>query len=273
MWYDDEMAMFGTTLADKKYLKNHTYKQVDISKLELVDIYGGEPMLSIDADEFLKELKDNNIIKNIELRLSTNGTTLPKENMEYALLNCNFLKMQISIDAYGPLNNLMRSGSDFDELVKNLEYYNNIFETRPTGSTKMMVHSAVGIYNINVLYLLEDFLKDKFPNLWFDTQVVQFPLHLSAKHLPVAYKEKVKLEMGDRYPMLINYMMQDGEDLFGHFINYHNKLNETRQEDFTGLNPLLESYMETYLSVPDWNVSKEYFVNSINSLKTNANLE
>jgi sulfatase maturation enzyme AslB (radical SAM superfamily) len=273
LWYDDEMAMFGTTLADKKYLKNHTYKQVDISKLELVDIYGGEPMLSIDADDFLKELKDNNIIKNIELRLSTNGTTLPKENMEYALLNCNFLKMQISIDAYGTLNNVMRSGSDFDELVKNLEYYNNIFETRPTGSTKMMVHSAVGIYNINVLHLLEDFLKDRFPNLWFDTQVVQFPLHLSAKHLPLEYKEQVKLAMGDRYPMLINYMMQDGEDLFGHFINYHNKLNETRQEDFTGLNPLLESYMEMYSSVPDWSVSKEYFVNSINSLKTNANLE
>ena len=73
--------------------------------------------------------------------------------------------------------------------------------------------------------------------------------------------------------MLINYMMQDGEDLFGHFINYHNKLNETRQEDFTGLNPLLESYMETYLPVPNWSVSKEYFINSINSLKTNANLE
>jgi organic radical activating enzyme len=273
LWYDDEMTMFGTTLADKKYLKNHTYKEIDISKLELVDIYGGEPMLSIDADEFLKELKDNNIIKNIELRLSTNGTTLPKENMEYALLNCNFLKMQISIDAYGPLNNVMRSGSNFDELVKNLEYYNNILETRPAGSTKMMVHSAVGIYNINVLHLLEDFLKERFPNLWFDTQVVQFPLHLSAKHLPLDYKEQVKSVIGNRYPMLVNYMMQDGENLFGHFINYHNKLNETRQEDFTGLNPLLESYMETYLQVPNWNTSKEYFVNSINSLKTNANLE
>jgi sulfatase maturation enzyme AslB (radical SAM superfamily) len=273
LWYDDEMAMFGTTLADKKYLKNHIYKEIDTSKLELVDLYGGEPMLSIDANEFVKKLKDDGIIKNIELRLSTNGTVLPKEHMEYALLNCRFLKMQVSIDAYGKLNDVMRSGSNFDELVENLKYYNNILETRPAGSTKMMVHSAVGIYNINVLHLLEDFLKDKFPNLWFDTQVVQFPLHLSLKHMPVEYKEQVKETLGNRYPALVNYMMQEGEDLFGHFINYHNKLNDIRNEDFTELNPLLESYMKTYSNVPNWDTSKEHFVKSINSLKTDASWE
>jgi sulfatase maturation enzyme AslB (radical SAM superfamily) len=266
LWREDEQQLFGITLSDKKHQKNFIYKDMDISKLEVIDIYGGEPMLSLDADEFLKNLKNN--IKNIELRLSTNGTVLPKENMEYALLNCKFLKMQVSIDAYGPLNDVMRSGSQFNELVKNLEYYNNLLETRPAGSTKMMVHSAVGIYNINVLPLLEDFLKEKFPNLWFDTQVVQYPLYLSSRYMPQEYKEQVKQTLGERYPNIVNYMMQDGENLFGHFINLHYKLNEIRNEDFTDLNPMLADYMASYTDVPSWDDSRQFITKCINDMKS-----
>jgi hypothetical protein len=188
--------------------------------------------------------------------------------MEYALLNCKFLKMQVSIDAYGPLNDVMRSGSQFNELVKNLEYYNNLLETRPAGSTKMMVHSAVGIYNINVLPLLEDFLKEKFPNLWFDTQVVQYPLYLSSRYMPQEYKEQVKQTLGERYPNIVNYMMQDGENLFGHFINLHYKLNEIRNEDFTDLNPMLADYMASYTDVPSWDDSRQFITKCINDMKS-----
>jgi sulfatase maturation enzyme AslB (radical SAM superfamily) len=266
LWREDEQQLFGMTLSDKKHQKNFLYKDMDISKLEVIDIYGGEPMLSLDADEFLKNLKDN--IKNIELRLSTNGTVLPKENMEYALLNCKFLKMQVSIDAYGPLNDVMRSGSQFNELVKNLEYYNNLLETRPAGSTKMMVHSAVGIYNINVLPLLEDFLKEKFPNLWFDTQVVQYPLYLSSRYMPQEYKEQVKQTLGERYPNIVNYMMQEGENLFGHFINFHHKLNEIRNEDFTDLNPMLADYMASYTDIPSWADSQQFITKCMNDMKS-----
>lgn len=265
LWRDDEQLLFGMSLSDKKHQKNFIYKDIDASKLEVIDIYGGEPMLSVDADDFLKNLKDN--IKNIELRLSTNGTVLPKENMEYALLNCKFLKLQVSIDAYGQLNDVMRSGSKFEELVKNLEYYNNLLEIRPAESTKMMVHSAVGIYNINVLHLLEDFLKEKFPNLWFDTQVVQYPLYLSTRYMPADYKQIVKQELGNRYPNIVNYMMQDGENLFGHFINFHRKLNEIRNEEFTNLNPLLAEYMDSYKDVPSWDESRQFIIKCMNDIK------
>lgn len=266
LWREDEQKLFGLTLSDKKHQKNYVYKDMDVSKLEVIDIYGGEPMLSLDADEFLKNLKGT--INNIELRLSTNGTVLPKENMEYALLNCKFLKMQVSIDAFGPLNDVMRSGSQFDQLVKNLEYYNNLLETRPAGSTKMMVHSAVGIYNINVLPLLEDFLKEKFPNLWFDTQVVQYPLYLSTRYMPVEYKNMVKQSLGERYPNIVNYMMQDGENLFGHFINFHSKLNEIRNEDFTNLNPLLADYMASYKDIPSWKDSRTFITKCMTDMKS-----
>lgn len=273
LWYDDEMTMFGNTLADKKHQKNIIYNEIDVSKLELIDIYGGEPMLSQDAEIFFAMMRKDNAIKKVDLALSTNGTVLPKENFEYALLNCKFLKMQVSIDAYGRLNDIIRSGSNFDLLTKNLEYYNSLADKREPGQTKVMVHSAVSVYNINQLYRLEDFISNKFPNLAFDTQVVQYPWVLSIKHLPIDYKEKVKIELGNRYPALVEYMMQDGENLFGHFVNYHNMLNKIRQDEFAGLNQLLEQYIADYKNIPSWDESKEYFNQAMTRLKLNANLE
>jgi len=266
LWYDDELALLGSTLADKKYQKNYIYKEIDTSKLELVDVYGGEPMLSQDADNFFKMMRND--VHKIDLALSTNGTTLPKENFEYALQNCKFLKMQISIDAYGELNDVMRSGSKFEEIIKNLEYYDNLIKLRPEGSTKMMIHSAVSIYNINMIHILDKFVTENFPSMSFDTQVVQFPLYLSTKNLPVEYKEIVKQVMGNSYPTIVEYMMQGGEDLFGHFINYHNKINELRDENFKNLNPLLEEFMSNYKNIPSWEDTKSYLIKTQQQLKS-----
>ena len=68
-------------------------------------------------------LIDDSTIKQIELDLSTNGTILPKENMLKALLSAKKIKLQISIDAHGPLNDFIRHGSDFNQLIENLNFY------------------------------------------------------------------------------------------------------------------------------------------------------
>lgn len=117
-----------------------------------------------------------------------------------------------------------------------------------------------------MMHELEQFVVENFPNLVFDMQVVQYPLFLSTKHLPIEYKEMIQKTC--RYPLLVNYMMQPGENFFGHFINYHNKLNELRNEDFTNLNPMLSDYIDSYKDVPSWEESKQFFIDSIAMLKS-----
>lgn len=143
-----------------------------------------------------------------------------------------------------------------------------MIKLRAPGTTKMMVHSAVSVYNINVIQQLDDFVSTHFPAMTFDTQVVQFPLHLSTRNLPLDYKQLVKAELGDRYPTLVEYMMKDGEDLFGHFVNFHNKLNELRNEDFKTLNPLLANYIANYENVPAWEETKAYLIKAQQDLKS-----
>ena len=86
--------------------------------------------------------------------------------------------------------------------------------------------------------------------------------------MPLEYKEVVKHALGNRYPSIVNYMMQEGENLFGHFINFHNKLNEIRNEDFTDLNPLLANYMDKYTDVPSWDDSRQFITECMNKMKS-----
>ena len=59
LWYEDEKKLYGTTLSPTKYIKNNLYKTIDLESLEEVKIYGGEPLLSNEADDFFKNILIN----------------------------------------------------------------------------------------------------------------------------------------------------------------------------------------------------------------------
>ena len=64
-------------------------------------------------------------------------------------------------------------------------------------------------------------------------------------------------------------MEQDGDDLFGHFINFHNKVNEIRQENLGDKNQLLSDTISNYKQIPAVEESKIFFKKIINDMKTN----
>lgn len=272
LWYEDEKQLYGETLIPNKYVKNYIYKDLDHTKLQIVDLYGGEPMLSQDADDFLKMLVDDSTIKQIELDLSTNGTILPKENMLKALLSAKKIKLQISIDAHGPLNDFIRHGSDFDQLVENLNFYKTLLTQRPEGSSSIRIHSAVSIYNVNMLDRIDKFVQDNYPEFLHTVQVVQFPVFLSIKNTPAEYKAMIRDTLDNiKYKHIIEYMMQPSENHFGHFINFHNQLNQIRNEDFKDLNRLLSDYISNYKQVPQ--DSKVFFIEKLRQLQSDPILD
>ena len=73
----------------------------------------------------------------------------------------------------------------------------------------------------------------------------------------------------DRYSNIVKYMEQDGDDLFGHFINFHNKVNEIRQENLGDKNQLLSDTISNYKQIPAVEESKIFFKKIINDMKTN----
>ena len=243
LWHDDEIAIYGISFIEKKYVKNTLYKDIDFTDLEYIEVLGGEPIISPGTGEFFKIAKEQDILKNLTIQLSTNGMEKPSGYVLTALLECKSLELTISIDGFGKYNDYIRSGSNFDQIVSNLEYYNNLIDER-TGSTKIAVHTTISIYNVNQLDLLDNFIKENFTRFCKTQQVLQFPVFMSIKNTSKEYKNLVRPFIHDT--SVINYLNSTGEDLFGHFINFSNQLDKLRNEHIGNNNLLLSNYIKQY---------------------------
>lgn len=91
-----------------------------ISKdLEHLTLQGGEPTLIPEFLYYFDYLKKNKIIQNINLQLITNLTNLNAKFFNF-LKYFKSVKVSVSIDAYGQVNDFIRFPSNFEQLEKNL---------------------------------------------------------------------------------------------------------------------------------------------------------
>lgn len=261
LWYDEEKELYGTTYSDSKYVKNYKYHDLDVTKLEEIKIYGGEPLLNKEADSFFNNLLTNADVDNLHIEMSTNCTVTPLPNVLEVFKKCKHLKLNLSIDGYGKLNEFIRSGSVWEKIVENMHYFENLRQDRDN-QTIIVVHSAISVYNINLIEELRSFVQKLFPNFLYATQVVQYPIFQSIKNLPTDYKEKIKHTINDQG--LLNYMFSGDNDFFNHFINFHNKLNKIRDESFKDINPTLQEYIDSYTVNVD---STKFFLDCIKDIK------
>lgn len=259
LWFEEEKALYGTTINPTKYIKRNISDELDVSELEEIKIYGGEPLQSLEAEKFFGRLLKDANISNLRIDMSTNGTKLPLPNTLEVFKKCKYLKLNLSIDAYGKLNDFIRSGSDWNEIAENMKFFDTLIDMRQ-GDTQLIVHSAIGIYNANLIHELNDYVKTKFPRFLKLQQMIQYPVFLNLQNAPDEYKKLIEPFVDDdtkRY--MYNNILHN---YFEHFLNFHNKLNSIRNEEFV-YNKLLSDYMATYKPADD---SSQFFIDQINFL-------
>lgn len=264
-WYEDEIKIYGESFANKKYIKNTLYKDLELDSLVEVEVLGGEPMYSPGTRDFFKLLKDKKIIENLSIQLSTNGTVEPNDYVLDGLLNCKELSLNISIDGFGHYNDYIRSSSNWDLIEENLKFYDNLIDLRKDKRTSINVHTAVSIYNVNQLELLDNYVKEQFPRFSKTFQLVQYPVFLSIKNTPASYKELVSKYIDNK--SISDYLNSDGNDHFQHFINYSQQLDEIRSEDMADFNLLLKTYIEEYTSKVSREESKVFLIKEFKKLQ------
>ncbi len=263
LWYEDELAIYGEGLIGKKYVKNTLYKDVDFSDLEYIEVLGGEPMISPGTEDFFKLASDLDILKNLNIQISTNGVERASGYVLKALQECKTLSMDVSVDAYGEYNNYVRSGSDWYKILDNMKFYSDLKDARTPDTTKLSVHTTVSIYNANQLDILENFVSKNFPNYAYSEQVLQFPVFMSIRNTPKDYKDAVRSKI--KNPGIVSYMDSQGEDLFADFISYSQKLDDLRKETMADHNPFLKQFIESYPNKKEF--SREVFIKFLDSIR------
>ena len=108
--WEEWSFQFNGIIKHIKPLKN-------VPELEKVTFLGGEPLMTQKHYQLLKRLNR----KNLEVIYVTNGMFKPKEKWKIIWRECKQVSFLVSIDGYGELNEKVRSGSDWNTIINNIE--------------------------------------------------------------------------------------------------------------------------------------------------------
>jgi molybdenum cofactor biosynthesis enzyme MoaA len=260
LWYDEEKELYGRTFNSDKYVKSNLPQHIDVARLEEIKIYGGEPLQSLEAEDFFKRLLDEATVENLTIEMSTNATKTPMPYTLEVFKRCKKLKINLSIDAYGKLNEFIRSGSKWDDILQVMDFFNELCNNR-NGETSIQVHSAVGVYNANKIHELETFVLENYPKFSKTQQMIQFPIFLNIQNMPEEYKTLIDDSVNEETKKYMYNKISDNT-MFNHFVNFHRKLNTIRNEELL-CNDTLQNYISQNSMQTD---STKFFVDHIKFL-------
>ena len=171
------------------------YTSWDLTKVMHLKIIGGEPMMS--QEKFINLLRQFDL-KNLEVAVTTNGTILPNLDLKTLLESCKSVSYKVSLDGVGEVNDWIRWPSKFSVIENNI---NTLEQWWAGTNVDLQFHTVIGIYNINHLQDLVDFVVKK-PNWNITWNWVTTPAWQSIA--VVRDKENLKIqlqELGSTYDL------------------------------------------------------------------------
>ena len=246
-WYSDAKAL-GMKIPKGIIEQNVVLENYDLSTLRAIKLIGGEPLM--EQDKFINVLQRCDR-KNLSIMLTTNGTLTPNEELYTLLRECKQVKINLSIDAYGPLNDYLRKGSKWDKTVENMHWFNEHF-AKTMNIKNVALHSVASIYNLNHVDKLYNFVKETFPNMSIDYVLADGPNWMLARHLPTTAKETIKQQIEiwkqsfnlPLFKIAVDELNKTGD--FNIFMKQDRALNELRNEHWKTLNPELYEMVKNY---------------------------
>lgn len=254
----DEWNLINEKLSSKttKYLSHMDWFENDafvehltpyLNTTKLIYLTGGEPTLAKGQYSLLDKCIDLNIAENITLKYNTNLTNIPSKLLEY-WKNFKKIQLNVSIDAYGELNDYIRFPSKWKIIDRNLKQIESIAQDK---NWTISIHCTVQMYNILHLTTLFDYLKNfkhiqQFPYL----NILNHPEYLNVKVLPLHLKNKAR-------DILMGWQKRNQD--------YYN--NETDREFLLKIDGLLQ-----YMYNDDWSYLFEEFKTKTIKLDESRNL-
>jgi MoaA/NifB/PqqE/SkfB family radical SAM enzyme len=242
-WYADAKAL-GLPIPKGILRQEQVLKQYDLSKLRFIKMIGGEPLM--EQDKFIDVLRRCDR-KNLSIMLTTNVTLIPNDELQSLLKECKDVSINLSIDAYGKLNDFLRKGSKWEKTEKVLEWFYNNYDPK-----KITVHSVVSIYNANKIDELFTYIKSTYPKVGVSFVMIDGPEWMHPRHLPEYAKQEIaqlvkiwyELTGKDFCNLLISELEKTGD--FRLFMKHDEKLNDLRNEHWKTANPELYKMVKQY---------------------------
>lgn len=241
-WYSDAKKLGDGFFPPVKHsgIKNSkpVLEQYDLSELRYLKLIGGEPLM--EEAKFIDLLTRCDLSK-LKILLTTNTTLIPSDDLFNLLKQCRRVSVNLSVDAYGPLNDFLRKGSKWDKVLEVMDWFVENFPR------SVKIHSVISIYNINNFYELKNFVKERYGDIIaFEYQMVDGPNWIQPCNLPEHTKVTLLKDLKSKVDARVYTMVQDELNRQGNyklFLDRDSRLNDVRNEDWKTYNPELEKLL------------------------------
>ena len=189
----------------KEQVWNDFAKQ--LPNIEFLHFAGGEPLLIPQMITFLEKCVDEGVSHKISLSYNTNLTLLP-EKLKAIWPKFKEVRLYVSLDAVGELNDYIRFPSKWGEQKEVIEYVDNNAEG--LNVVEILVMCTVQAYNVLKLKPLYDYLKTlKTATPWPALTTLHHPEHYQTRILPEDLKKQAE--------QMVNEIIKDGQE----YLNSH----------------------------------------------------
>lgn len=217
------------------------YASVDLSKLRVLNILGGEPFVQEKKlIPFLEHfVRTHPNPESVSVTIMSNGTRRPSGHLLALLLQLRFCAFCFSIDAMGGLNDYLRHGSVFDEIVANVDYFHETFRGHPH---RFAITTAVSAFNIHYVEELASFVAGRWPDFKHRFHLVHDPIWFSLSSLPLDERKRLSARFVENDPTGLNLaqaLLRDGPEDIVSMRSETAKLDQYRGENLALANPEL----------------------------------
>jgi sulfatase maturation enzyme AslB (radical SAM superfamily) len=208
---------------------------------------GGEPLINADHWELLESLIKSDYAKNIKLQYNTNLTTVKFKDKNIVDLWGSFkqVSVMVSVDVAGPETNHIRSGSNWNNISKNIELLQKF--SAQSGNIKITLSPVLSILNLWSIKSLFEFAQSK--NIIIDTIVLTGPDYLALDVVPDQLKSLALEKVKEIEPFIsqakykyIRSLVENNinQCLFNHTIQHVLLLDQIRNENLFDYLPFKE---------------------------------
>lgn len=156
---------------------------MDLSKLKIIKLLGGEPFITPQTYEFFELLDSLGITSKVRLSTNTNATFFPKKMIKF-LEKFKTVNLDISIEGIGKVNEYIRYPSKWDTFCKVVDQWMEVYN-KPDSNFVVGFSSVINAYNVHQIVELHNYVHGWNVRLWFN--IINGPKQLRLDTLPQSY--------------------------------------------------------------------------------------
>ena len=218
---------------------------IDFKNIEVITMFGGEPLIMKQNDQLMDLLHRNNNAPNTILQYYTNCTVLPNRKTFRIWRKLKKLQLFLSIDGFKEHNDYFRHGSKWETVSKNIKIFKKYASKY---NVQIKTTTVINIHNVEILDLLHNWLLEiGFNQNDITYNICIYPHELNVCNLPQEYKNKIikkykSINLPNNVKDLVIKQLNSKPTIDVLAVSaFTHKLDEIRDQD----NPL--SNLKTYL--------------------------